>query len=192
MISRTDLESEKENINKWLSEDTHFADVYSMHTNDEGWASSYFGELKQRYPDSNLQKIITLWKFHQIIMAKEGDYHICKQKLDVSDLIREFRYVEENFNPREYAKKDHSRIEDIFTNIEPIIQKKPGNFESRLKRDAGVYRNGILGETDKLNEIRLLLSRTSNGVVVDDEWNEFTVYFPVNSNMYMFHWSTGA
>lgn len=192
MFTSSEINHNKENIKKWLSEDKHFAVVYSLHTNDESWASAYFVELKQRYPNSDIEKFITLWKWQQIIMAKEGDYHLGKETLDKNDLLDQFKYVLNNFDTRELTKSDKERIDEIFSNIVPIIRNKSGNYESSSTREAGVYKNGKKEEFKKLEIIKSQLNKCTRGIVIDDEWNEYTVIFPSNSNMYLFHWSTGA
>lgn len=192
MFTSADLEKEKNNIKAWLSEDNHFADVYSLHTNDEGWASVYFIELKQRFPKSNIEKFVTLWKWHQKVMAKEGDYHIENDRLDSIELISQFQFVEDNFNPKKYSIEHKNRIEEIFIQTKPLIINKSSCFEHTLIRYPGLYQNGRLIEGSKIDQIQSKLAKCDTGMVVVDEWNELTAFFPASSNMFMFHWSTGA
>lgn len=72
MFTIVELNKNKININNCLSNNKHFATVYSIHTNDEDWESIYFVELKQQFPDSDIEKFVTLWKWQHIITELEG------------------------------------------------------------------------------------------------------------------------
>ncbi len=188
MITIDTIEERSEDIKRWLSEDLHFANVYSLHTYDEGLASAYFGELKQRYPDNDLEKIVTLWKWFQRNLIDEGELHLRNNQTIADCLIEQFGYVKNSKNLETVHKE---RINEILSGVEEAIRERTGNFIDILG-EPGVYRNRKSVPISAIAEIKTKLSRTNEGIVLDDEWNEFTVFTPHRSNMFMFHWSTGA
>lgn len=84
------------------------------------------------------------------------------------------------------------RIQDIFSSIMPVIFNKTGSLNRFLDREPGIYKDNKIENIKKTEDIRSLLNSLSTGFVIDDEWNNFTIVFPSDSNTYLFHWSTGA
>ena len=180
-----------EDINRWLEEDHHFANVYALHTHDEGLASAYFAELKQRYPNSELEKVVTLWKWFQRTLINEDKIVLAKNQTFAAYLVHQVNYIFTSQNPKKLTSERVKRAKSLLAEIKEVIKDNTGHSIYSLG-NSGVYRNGKELPVSTIDEIESKLLKIDGGTVFDDEWNEFTIFAPFRSNMFMFHWSTGA
>ena len=156
-------------IESELMNENFFATVYSLDSHDQGMGCVYFIELKQRYPNSSEVKLAVLWKWWQRQLAKEGLHGLPEDGNDGEYLFNIFKELVPTWKFREISNSDRARVQNILNEMTEFIEDKK-----------------------MLNEVTNKINTFNNGLVLDDDWNEFTLISSENSNMRLFNWNTDA
>lgn len=169
----------------------YYGNVHVLDTQDEGLCAFYYVELKPRFPKKKNVQFAVLWRLLELddLMSIHGS----KVGLRLQESLREeFQYVLDSWDPRIIEKKDISRARKIMLECQSSFPDEAVRKRWGGQRQVGYYLNNKFKGSTFPHDIFSRITKTESGLVVSDEWNDFTLILESQNVYSLFHWSTGA